>query len=162
MREILKVRMAMFPPHLLQVCRTGQDSGWHRTCRTHSPLLLDIQSPLNTPTIIHRVLWTGRVDRQSWKKPQVRYFLQDGSISALLLVMISDQSFGVFFLFQSEKEQTGVKKWKTLQPSPFLRQKLNGKNTGTAWLKLWLIYSYYDSNWLSTVIWVYTSCRNKH
>jgi len=75
----------------------------------------------------------NRTGRQTvLKKTQVRYFLQDGSISALLLVMISDQSFGVFFLFQSEKEQTGVKKWKTLQPSPFLRQKLNGKNTGTA------------------------------
>lgn len=93
------------------------------------------------------------------KKSRWGYFLQDGNISSLLLVLTF--KLELFFSFSIRKRANRVKKMENTWTLPFLREKLNGKNTGTAWLKFWLIYSYYDSNWLSTVIWVYRSCRNK-
>lgn len=98
----------MFPPHLLQVCRVRQESDLHHTqnwlttaaghLKPFKCLYHHSQSP---------VYRTGK--DIALKKTQVKYFLEDGNISSLLLVLTFNQS--CFFLFHSGKKQTGVQKW---------------------------------------------------
>lgn len=117
MQEIQKVRTKTFPPHLLQVCRVRQESDLHHTqnwlttaVRHLKPckcLYQHSQSPVNR---------TGK--HITLKKTQVRYFLEEGNISSLLLVLTFKSEL-LFFSFSVRKRASKSSKmeWKRLEHS---------------------------------------------